>query len=231
MSPRWLLGKQASIGGARRHRQERCEPTICCTRGCFSLRTCCTHVCPKTWTRSCGRMPWLRSLSREFSAGCLLRVIRLQPCSNAWRFACVCAVAYWLHLLIFCDSLFPPRKKIGKWGAKSATTVCSTHCAAHSAWRASMAATERLIFTGACRFGNFGPEQGQQNEDDRCCHYPQPLRLSGELFRQLRGVPKRLFLRPKNFRKALRCRRRDFLKRRISIHGLQKPALRLPCFG
>ena len=101
------------------------------------------HISPKTLTCSCGRTLWLQSLPREFSAGCLLRVIRLLPCSNAWRFACVCAVAYWRHLLIFCDSLFLPRKKIGKRAAKSATTVCSTHCAARSAWRESIAAAAK----------------------------------------------------------------------------------------
>ena len=139
-----LVTRQTGIvGRVRGHRQKRCEPTICCIRGCFSLRTCYMHISPKTFTRSFGRMPWPRSLSREFSAGCLARGIRHQLCSNAQRFACVCAVAYWRHLLIFCDSLFLPRKKIGKRAEKSAITDCSTDCAARSAWHVSMAAAAK----------------------------------------------------------------------------------------
>ena len=89
------------------------------------------HISPKTLTCWCGRTPWLRSLPREFSAGCLLRVMRLQAYSNAQRFACVCAVAYWRHLLIFCDSLFLPRKKIGNKALRRAGTAFSMRCAIH----------------------------------------------------------------------------------------------------
>ena len=52
-------------------------------------------------------------------------------------------------------------------------------------------------------------------------HRPQPLQLTGELLRQLRGTPKRLFLPSKDFRKTLRGCRGNLLERCLSVHGFE----------
>ena len=140
MSPRWFRGKRASIGSALRHRHERQEQSICCTRDCGWLRTCCTHHFPKRRVHSYERMLLLRSLSREFSAGCLLQVMRLLAYSNAPRFACACAAACSRLPPICCGFLFLPRKKIGRPAARSATTGFSMHYAGRCALRANTAA-------------------------------------------------------------------------------------------
>lgn len=95
-------------------------------------------------------MRWLRSLSREFSAGCLPQVMRLLAYSNAQRFACACAAACSPLPPICCDFLFLPRRKIGRPAARSATIVGLTRCAARCAWRENTAAPTKTEVSSLC---------------------------------------------------------------------------------
>ena len=84
------------------------------------------------------------SWPRAFVPGSPRQVMRRPLFLSVWRSVFECAAAGSPPRPIYSDFLFRRRRKTGRRTAKSATTVCSTHCAARSALHANTAAAKIL---------------------------------------------------------------------------------------